>query len=545
MEQPEIQGFVIISLPPPDDPSKGKTITAFTMVSDPSHQNENQSQNQQTQQPQIASNSIAGSSRGRIGSIVVRVLAMLGAVVAVLFFWQWVSGFSEMDYETERSKNNPSFLYNLYPKWSEEAIEKDAALRLGTFVKRDEVRIGLRDVKTLEAISSINSSTIFPVKGNVYPDGLYYISILVGNPRRPYYLDMDTGSDLTWIQCNAPCTNCAKGPHPLYNPSKQNLVPSKDPFCLEVQVNDKGKFAGASHQCDYDIEYADQSSSMGVLVRDDLQLMITNGTVIKTGLVFGCAYDQRGKLGHSPAKTDGILGLSSAKVSLPSQLASRGLMKNVVGHCIRNDANGGGYMFLGDDFIPQWRMTWVPMLSSPSTNAYHAEVSKISLGSRPIDGGGLITKIGRVVFDSGSSYSYLTKQAYTSLIKSLKDVAEKGLVLDDSDKTLPVCWKAKSPLRSIKDVNQFFKPLVLNFGSRLLFGSKNFEIPPEGYLIISAKGNACLGILEGSHIHDGATNILGDISLRAKLVVYDNVKRRIGWVQSDCQPLKLKSFPFF
>ena len=39
---------------------------------------------------------------------------------------------------------------------------------------------------------------------------LYYTYILVGNPPRPYYLDMDTGSDLTWIQCDAPCTSCAK-----------------------------------------------------------------------------------------------------------------------------------------------------------------------------------------------------------------------------------------------------------------------------------------------------------------------------------------------
>lgn len=41
---------------------------------------------------------------------------------------------------------------------------------------------------------------------------LYYTQILVGNPPRPYHLDMDTGSDLTWIQCDAPCSSCAKVP---------------------------------------------------------------------------------------------------------------------------------------------------------------------------------------------------------------------------------------------------------------------------------------------------------------------------------------------
>jgi hypothetical protein len=38
----------------------------------------------------------------------------------------------------------------------------------------------------------------------------YYTSINIGNPARPYFLDVDTGTDLTWIQCDAPCTNCTK-----------------------------------------------------------------------------------------------------------------------------------------------------------------------------------------------------------------------------------------------------------------------------------------------------------------------------------------------
>jgi hypothetical protein len=38
----------------------------------------------------------------------------------------------------------------------------------------------------------------------------YYTSINIGNPARPYFLDVDTGTDLTWIQCDTPCTNCTK-----------------------------------------------------------------------------------------------------------------------------------------------------------------------------------------------------------------------------------------------------------------------------------------------------------------------------------------------
>jgi len=34
----------------------------------------------------------------------------------------------------------------------------------------------------------------------------------IGNPPRPYFLDVDTGSDLTWLQCDAPCISCNKVP---------------------------------------------------------------------------------------------------------------------------------------------------------------------------------------------------------------------------------------------------------------------------------------------------------------------------------------------
>lgn len=54
-------------------------------------------------------------------------------------------------------------------------------------------------------------------------------------------------------------------------------------------------------------------------------------------------------------------------MSLPSQLAGLGVVNNVLGHCLSTDAVGGGYMFLGDDFVPNWGMTWIPMLDSSSS----------------------------------------------------------------------------------------------------------------------------------------------------------------------------------
>lgn len=38
----------------------------------------------------------------------------------------------------------------------------------------------------------------------------YSVNLYVGNPPKPYLLDIDSGSDLTWLQCDAPCVRCTK-----------------------------------------------------------------------------------------------------------------------------------------------------------------------------------------------------------------------------------------------------------------------------------------------------------------------------------------------
>ncbi|CAN6478794.1 unnamed protein product [Victoria cruziana] len=413
--EPQIKGVVVISLPPEDDPSKGKTITAaFTLAETPSAPTH---RNQSDRSPPIQERRM-GFRPGKAVSVK-RAMSLLG--VAVLMFFMWQSGLpriaSYVGDDGSEDKDDNSFVYTLYPKHGQ-GVEQDVALRLGMAIRRDEVRNRII-ADNFDGVPSTNSSTIFPVKGTVYPDGLYYISILVGNPPKPYYLDMDTGSDLTWIQCDAPCSSCAKGPHPLYRPSKGKIVPPGDSLCIELQADKNHKYCDACHQCDYEMTYADHGSSMGVLARDSLMLMIANGTLTRTTFVFGCAYDQQGPLLASPAKTDGILGLSNAQISLPSQLARQGIVDNVVGHCISSDIKAGGYMFFGVDCVPIWGMNWVPMLRDPSLKFYHSEILKISIGGQQLDfkRGNKFTS---VVFDSGSSYTYFTHEAYKNLIASVR-----------------------------------------------------------------------------------------------------------------------------
>lgn len=563
-QTPQLKSVVIISIPPSNNPSLGKKITAFTFSNNPFSPQQQPQNNVPPMSPiqSYPSNHQLqfSSTRRFFHTTQIKFFTFFGIFLFALFLYGSLFSTITTTLELSELKNHhhdggddefdepSSFLFPLFKKYGVVG-QRDLKLidvKKGNFVtQKSGDSDGIAFSSRVVAVDS-SSSTVFPISGNVYPDGLYYTHVRVGNPPKRYFVDVDTGSDLTWIQCDAPCRSCAKGANVPYKPIRTNIVPSLDSLCLEVQKNQKNGYHESFQQCDYEIQYADHSSSMGVLIRDELHLMTTNGSKTKLNFVFGCGYDQEGLLLNTLTKTDGIMGLSRAKVGLPYQLSSKGIIKNVVGHCLsNNDGVGGGYMFLGDDFVPYWGMTWAPM--TQITDLYQTEVLGINYGNRVLSFDGH-SKVGNVVFDSGSSYTYFPKEAYRDLVASLEEVSGLGLIEDDSDTTLPICWQANFPIRSVKDVKDYFKTLTLRFGNKWWILSTLFHIPPEGYLIISNKGNVCLAILDGSNVNDGSSIILGDISLRGYLVVYDNVNKNIGWERTKCgMPSRIlkKNYNFF
>ncbi|CAO2832403.1 unnamed protein product [Amaranthus hypochondriacus] len=368
------------------------------------------------------------------------------------------------------------------------------------------------------------SSVILPIYGNVYPRGFYYVPVLVGEPPRPFFLDPDTGSDLTWLQCDAPCVRCTRAPHPLYKPSN-DLISARDPLCAAVQPEHYK--CDSPDQCDYEVEYADGGSSLGVLVRDSMHFNLTNGHRQSPRVAIGCGYDQIPGSSHHPL--DGILGLGRGKASIVSQLSDQGLTRNVIGHCL--SPRGGGYIFFGDEVYDASRMVWTNTTQG-YTKHYSPGFAELFYGHRTTGVENLL-----VIFDSGSSYTYFASQAYHILVSLLmRDLRKTSLKDATDDETLPVCWKGKRPFRSIRDVRKHFKPLTLSFGDGSRYAA-HYEIPPENYLIISMKGSVCLGILNGTEVGLQNYNIIGDISMQDKMIVYDNEKTMIGWGSANCEKI--------
>ncbi|XWS21648.1 hypothetical protein CRYUN_Cryun30bG0072400 [Craigia yunnanensis] len=373
-------------------------------------------------------------------------------------------------------------------------------------------------------VNGFGSSVFLPISGNVYPLGYYSVTLGIGNPPKPFQLDIDTGSDLTLVQCDAPCTGCTLPRDRLYKPVQNNFLACKNPICAALHSPKAHQCKNPNEKCGFQVDYADHGSVLGVVVSDNLPLRLVNGSLSYSLLAFGCGYRLQNRGPHPPPTTAGVLGLGKSKASISSQLSGMGVAQNVVGHCL--SGQGGGFLFLGADFVPKSGMTWTPMLQNSFDKHYSSGPAELLFGGKPTGVKGL-----NVIFDTGATYTYLSSKVYQTVLNLVrKDLSGKQLQ-DVKDTALPICWKGTRPFKSVRDVRNYFNTFTLSFT-----GTSNIQLqlPPEAYLIVTERGNVCLGILSGTEAGLGTSNVIGDISLQDKLMIYDNEKQMIGWASADC-----------
>ncbi|KAK7266795.1 hypothetical protein RIF29_19451 [Crotalaria pallida] len=204
-----------------------------------------------------------------------------------------------------------------------------------------------------------------------------------------------------------------------------DLVPCKDPIYASLQKIDDYNCEDPN-QCDYELEYADHYSFLGVLVKDVFLLNFTNEIQLKVRMALGKMIrnenisDQTIFPASSYHPLDGMLGLGRGKSSLISQLNSQGLIRNVGWHCL--SALGGGYIFFGNAYQSS-RVNWIPM-SSIDYKHYLAGPGELVFGGKRTGAGNLFA-----VFDAGSSYTYFNSQAYQALVSWVRDLYEHAVVL--------------------------------------------------------------------------------------------------------------------
>lgn len=89
-------------------------------------------------------------------------------------------------------------------------------------LRRDEARVDWLQSKMTPAhhndLTASSDVMIPTTSGLNIGTGNYLVSLGLGTPAKQFLLEMDTGSPLTWTQCQ-PCQTCYNQTDPIFNPS--------------------------------------------------------------------------------------------------------------------------------------------------------------------------------------------------------------------------------------------------------------------------------------------------------------------------------------
>ncbi|CAK0779405.1 hypothetical protein CVIRNUC_004765 [Coccomyxa viridis] len=374
-----------------------------------------------------------------------------------------------------------------------------------------------------------------PLHGAVKDYGYFYATLHLGTPAKQFAVIVDTGSTITYVPCASCGRNC--GPHhkdAAFDPEASSTsarIPCSSDKCACGRPP-----CGCSDTqlCTYQRTYAEQSSSSGLLMGDQLQLR--DGGV---EVVFGCETKETGEIFNQEA--DGILGLGNSEVSMVNQLAGRGVIDNVFSLCF-GSVEGDGALMLGDVDLSEQdiELRYTALLSSVAHPHYYSIrleslwVGDVELAVRPEryeEGYG-------TVLDSGTTFTYLPTDAFQSFKESVTAFAlEHGLksVKGPDPKFHDICFGGAPAMghQEPELLDAVFPSFELRFADdvRLKTGPLNYLFMHTG-----ESGAYCLGVFD-----NGASGtLLGGISFRNILVQYDRRNRRVGFGMASCQEIGLR-----
>ncbi|KAF3949609.1 hypothetical protein ACB098_12G150300 [Castanea mollissima] len=240
----------------------------------------------------------------------------------------------------------------------------------------------------------------------------FLANISIGSPPLPQLLVMDTGSSLSWIQCQ-PCTHCLTQDLPIFNPPESatySSVPCGAPDCL-YQI--PGIICLAP-RCGFTLKYGDGTAVSGILGTEKITFETSDeGITSVPRLVFGCATDVVNSMGTLGGQISGLLGLGAEVVSLPNQLGSK------FSYCIGSIWDPKyihNQLIFGEGAKTEGITTFLEIIGS----FYYIRLDSISVGEKMLDISPQVFELTRdgkrgVIIDSGTTLTYLPKAAFDPL----------------------------------------------------------------------------------------------------------------------------------
>ncbi|XP_042054074.1 aspartic proteinase 36-like [Salvia splendens] len=368
----------------------------------------------------------------------------------------------------------------------------------------------------------LHASTIpnarMPLHDDLLLNGYYTTRLWIGTPPQRFALIVDTGSTVTYVPC-ATCEQCGKHQDPKFQPESSITY---EPLKCNIDCTcDTDR-----EQCIYERQYAEMSSSSGVLGVDIISFGNLSDLQPQRA-TFGCENMETGDLYSQHA--DGIMGLGRGDLSIVDQLVEKGVISDSFSLCYGGMDVGGGSMVLGGISSPK---EMVFSNSDPVRSPYYnIELNEIRVAGKklPLNPKVFDGKHGTVL-DSGTTYAYLPQAAFEAFKAAiLKETQSLKRIQGPDPNYNDICFSGAG-----SDAAQLSKAFP---SAEMVFGNgQKLLLAPENYLFRHSKihGAYCLGIFQNGK---ESTTLLGGIIVRNTLVTYDREHEKIGFWKTNCSEL--------
>ncbi|CAL9164774.1 protein ASPARTIC PROTEASE IN GUARD CELL 1-like [Musa acuminata AAA Group] len=380
------------------------------------------------------------------------------------------------------------------------------------------------DVKALQ-IAAVNSIMGSVISGASMGSGEYFSRVGVGSPPKPLYMILDTGSDVSWVQC-LPCADCYEQSDPVFDPSDSSsytLLSCDSSLCHSLALSacrnstysSSGPAAAADERCLYQVMYGDGSYTVGDFATETLTF---GGSASVSEVAMGCGHDNEGVFDSAA----GLLGLGGGPLSFPTQISARSIT-----YClVDRDSNASSILNISTAASTPSSTLTAPLLRNPLLDTfYYVELTGISVGGKmlPIPPSAFAidesTGAGGVIVDSGTSVTRLQEAAYATL---RDDFQAQMDALPPAERMIPfdTCYNLSSRASVTVPSVAFHFPE----GKALLLPAKNYLIP------VNDEGTYCLAFAPSPV----AFSIIGNVQQQGTRVIFDLVNDRVGFTPDMC-----------
>ncbi|CAN6301405.1 unnamed protein product [Urochloa humidicola] len=380
------------------------------------------------------------------------------------------------------------------------------------------------------------------------------VSVAVGTPPQNVTMVLDTGSELSWLLCNATVLR-PRPPAPAaaaFNASASSTYAAAR--CASPECRWRGRdlpvppFCAAppSNSCRVSLSYTDASSADGVLAADTFLL----GGAPPVPALFGCvtSFYSATATSFTEAAT-GLLGMNRGTLSFVTQTATHRFA-----YCIA-PGNGPGLLVLGGDDVggsapapPSLNYTPLVEISQPlpyfDRVAYSVHLDGIRVGATllPIPKSVLApdhTGAGQTMVDSGTQFTFLLVDAYAALKAEflsqtralLAPLGEPGFVFQGA---FDACFRAPearvaAASRRLPEVG-----IVLRGAEVAVAGEKLlYRVPGERRGVGGAEAVWCL-TFGNSDMAGMSAYVIGHHHQQNVWVEYDLQNGHVGFAPARC-----------